>query len=309
MPGSTQPANTSALPPPRPPPLPEDSLTERSANPLERSVSAPCSPATPPWTPPRRRRIASAEPPSTSWLDVHFVVDVVKDSDGCREIHFYLQLWDRTAHVALSLRRLLFWLALLVVLVPSRAFHLTPRMPGMASRAPMMGSLAVPARLSRLDNITSLDHSPLGIAAAAEAVSLFDTESMLLENSAEEAALMREFDECLLDAASDDDFTACVQQVHASSLDELSTVIVKEGCDLLSAADDGTVVSMLGQVLHTVRTEGVEALGMLSLRRMALRACVSASLHKMTVCALPAVSACMLHVAPNAMHALSSLVQ
>lgn len=298
---------------------------------LQRSASAPTSPITPPWTPPRRRRIASAEKSDSCWLDVHIAVDVVKDVDGSRELHCYFQAGDRTAHVAISLRRLLFWSVVLLFCLPAGAFQLMPRMPGMASRAPIVGSdsLTAPARLSRLDNITSVSHLPVEIdmtaaaaAAASYPASIFAVEESLptshssaellaesmspLEPEAEH--FMEEIEQCILDAASDDDFAACLQQVHTSTLDELSDVIVKEGCSLLDAADDGTVVGLLGHVLHTVKAEGLNALDVSSLRRLALRACVSASLHKMTVCAIPAVSACLVQAAPDAMHALNALL-
>lgn len=294
---------------------------ERPRLSAQRSASAPTSPVTPPWTPPRRRRIASAESADSCWLDVHIAVDVVKDADGCREIHCYFQAGGRTAHVAISLRRLLFWSLVLLLCLPTGAFQLMPRMPSMASRAPIVGSdsLTAPARLSWLDNITSFSHLPVDIDMTANfaaeeslptihsSAELFVESMSPLEPAAEH--FMEEIDQCILDAASDDDFAACLQQVHSSTLDELSGVIVKEGCNLLEAADDGTVVGLLGQVLHTVKEEGLEALDVSSLRRLALRACVSASLHKMTVCAIPAVSACMVQVAPDAMHALNALLK
>merc|ERR1711924_394910 len=95
-------------------------------------------------------------------------------------------------------------------------------------------------------------------------------------NLLQEADLMPEFDQCILDAESDDDFTACLQQVHTSSLDELSGILAKEGCEILSAVDDGTVVSLIAQVLHTVKSEGLDGFSPVSLRKLALRACVSA---------------------------------
>lgn len=293
-----------------PTPIVIDSEPSFSAPPAlrERSSSAPTSPVTPPWTPPRRRRIASAEPASSCWLDVHFVVDVVKDADGCRELHCYLQAGEHTAHVAITLRRLLFWLVVLLLCLPTGAFQLTP--PSIAGRAPTIGSasLTALARLGRLDNTVSTMQTAPELNLFESVLPLEHSAEHLLplEHSAEHLA--EEFDQCILDASSDDDFAACLQQMHTSSLDELSGVIVKEGCNLLEAADDGTAVSLLANALQTVREEGLEALGMERMRRMAVRACVSATLHKITVCALPAVSACMLSIAPNAVHTFSSLL-
>lgn len=204
---------------------------------------------------------------------------------------------------AVSLRRLVFWLAMLLLLVPASTFQLMPRMPHMAT-VPTTGSamLAVPTH-----NITSLEQVPVGAPADSVATFFVDEESMpVLEGSAEH--LMEEFEQCIFEASSDDDFTACVQQVHLSSLDELSSVIVKESCDILSSKDDGTIVSLVAHVLHTARSEGIDALEIVSLRRLALRACVSASLHKATVCVFPAVSACMIHVAPDLVHTFNALV-
>jgi len=296
MPNCTDPPCAFSLS--RPPPLP---CTPQS--PRLRSCSAPVSPVTPPWTPPRRRRFASAEA-ATTWLDVQLVVDVVKDADGCRELHCYLHLWHATWAVRCSLRRLLFWMALFLALLPASAFRMMPHMPGMAFQAPTMSSsvLSIPARLSRLDNVTTLDHFSLSATAGSGAASVLGEEA--IEGLSED--LLEEFDQCIVDASSEDDFNACVHQIHDSSLDELSVAIVREGCELLSSHDDGTVVGLLGQVLHTVKSEGTEALDTVSLRRIALRACVTASLHKVTVCTLPAVSACMLH-APDMLHTLVSL--
>merc|ERR1712167_522649 len=104
----------------------------------------------------------------------------------------------------------------------------------------------------------------------------------LFENGSE--MLSEELDQCILDASSEDDFTACLQQLHSSSLDEISGLIVKEGCDALGSYDDGTVLGLVGQLLHTAKEEGIQAI---SIRKLAVRAGVSATMHKMMVCALP----------------------
>merc|ERR1712137_735088 len=147
--------------------------------------------------------------------------------------------------------------------------------------------------------ITSVDALPAGLAAMSSIP--------FLESPFEAEALMEELDACLIDAGSADDFSACLQQVGSSSLDELSGVLVKEGCNILGSADDGTAYSMLGHLLHTVKAEGLEALELASLRRMAVRMCVSVSMHKVTVCALPAITACMMHVSPDLAHAVNAI--
>jgi len=251
--------------------------------------------------------VQSTEAPSTSWLDVHFAVDCVKDTDGRRSIHCYLTCWDRHAHIVFSLRRLVFWMALLTLLVPASAFQMMPRMPHMAT------GLAIPSRGHLLDNISAaaLADGADGAGAVIPSALLADG---FLEKSAPEPAqlslfesfesgsemLGEELDQCIIDASSEDDFTACLQQLHSSSLDELSGLIVKEGCDALGSNDDGTVLGLVANMLHTAKEEGIEAI---SFRKLAVRAGVSATMHKMMVCALP-VATNLLHVDAATLHAL-----
>lgn len=271
----------------------------------------------------------STEAPSTSWLDVHFAVDVVQDIDGRRALHCHLTCWDRHAHIVLSLRRLIFWLALLMLVLPASAFRLMPRMPHMAAKAVPVasGSLSIPSRVHLLDNISAaaLADGAGGIIPSALLVdglleksspepaqlSLFESGSEMLKSAAEPAQLslfesgsemlVEELDQCILDASSEDDFTACLQQLHSSSLDELSGLIVKEGCDALgSYDDDGTVLGLVGQLLHSAKEEGLQAI---SFRKLALRAGVSATMHKIMVCALP-VATGLLHVDAAALHGI-----
>jgi len=258
---------------------------------------------------------AESHPP---WLDVHVHVDVVKDCKGCRELHCHIQAWAHHAHIVVSMRRLIFWMAVLICLVPAGAFQLVPRMPSMAARMPTQANtcLSLPARVHILDNITAtaLGASPLTTVfeRAMPTESIFGnailSESRWSEPLVDPAALFagsaealsEEFDMCIVDAATDDDLSACLSQAHSTSLDELSSLIVREGCEVLNSKDDGTLIGLVGQVLHTAKEEGIEAL---AFRKLAVRACVSATLHKLTVTAAPFVT-CMTMHAPDLLHKL-----
>lgn len=235
-------------------------------------------------------------------------VDVVKNDDGLREVHWHVHWWGRDAHVAILLQRLLFWAVLIMLVVPASAFQMMPRMPSLPAKAPTSQSvLAIPRRAHLLENITALQGTSATPAALLAASSNVE-DSLALINTMSSEALSEDIefgiDACLLDATTEEDFTACIQQMHSTSLDELSSIIVRESCDILNNADDGTIVGLLGQVLHTAKEEGLQAI---SLRRLALKACVSVSLHKLTVCAMPALT-CMMHLAPDALHSLSSSI-
>jgi len=118
-----------------------------------------------------------------------------------------------------------------------------------------------------------------------------------------------------------------MQQFRLSSLDELSTVIAKEGSELLQGAvDDGTFSCLVSNLLYAAREVhlGKDAAArsdirmaesdidepsssptvpspeplLASLRRSAFKSCIAVSMHKMTLAAVPIVTGLM-HMAPN----------
>lgn len=280
-------------------------------------------------------------------MDFH--IDVIKDARGRRELHCYIRSGERTAHLAFSVRSLVFWLAFLLLMVPASAFQLMPRMTHMAT-APVSAPIAIAGRsacLSQLNNATSIeDLGSAGVAgsvAAGSAASLLmdegsmaaleldgclldgasDAASDMLENGAEDLVHsklehnviefdmsdwdMSGFDHCFVDASSNDVVMACLQQVHLATLDDVSISIVNE---VLNSKEDGTLLSILANVVQSGMeggSNGVSPLEAVSLKRMAFRACVSASVHKMAVFSFPYVSACMLNMAPDAVHAITTL--
>lgn len=255
----------------------------------------------PPHTPPRRRRVRSAEAAPT-WYDFHVVVDVEENDEGLHELHCHLHLWGRDAHFHIQLRHLFFWMMMLLLLLPASAFQVVPRMPSAVKMAQNAAgsALMTPQRRHLVQDITALQ-AP---------VALFDT------NPADGPAIFSEslpssdaveLEQCLLDATTDSNIEACMRQIQGTSLDELSVAIANSGCEYLSSADDGTIAGIVGQLLHAAKDEG--ALSLPSLRRLAVRSCVSAGMHKLAVCALPALS-CMVHLPamPEALDVLQSLV-
>lgn len=139
-----------------------------------------------------------------------------------------------------------------------------------------------------------------------------------------------DFDACMLDAESEDGLQACMAQFHLSSLEEISAVIAKEGTEMLKTTDDGTFSCLVYNLLDTAKrvhdsraapqavadsqvaadsqlaaaksgggtprepAAAVEPLHV-TFRRQVFRTCVSVSMHKLTVAALPVVTG-LLHI-------------
>jgi len=261
-----------------------------------RAVSYEMPAMDPPWSPPRRRRASSYEIPTmATTFSVSF--NIVSDSAGRRNIHCCLHTkWDHTFHVSLSLRRLVFWLALFLLLAPIGAFRAFP------------GIIGVGRATSRASNF----HMWGGAIALGEAPSsptfhrdptfhdrdptFHGADRRELHPVRKSTAGTEELDQCIVDASGDSAIQLCVEQFHSTSLDELSSLIVKEGCEMISLNDDGTMIGLLGQILHTIKQEGFgEVIQGKQLKRLASKACVAASLHKLSLCAMPFAGSCMAH--------------
>jgi len=283
------------------------------------SMDSSATAVMPPSSPPRRRRAVSCETFTSAWPECRsparhrrrsvsceisstFSVsfNIVNDSAGRRNIHCCLHTkWDRTFHVSLSLRRLVFWLALFLLLVPIGAFGALPRIVGKGvatSRASNFhmwgGAIALgeaPSSPTFHDDRDATFHDDRD-------ATFHGTDPRGLHPVRQSPAETEELEQCIVDASDDSAVQLCVQQFQSSGLDELSSLIVKEGCQMISSNDDGTMIGILGQIMHTAKNEGfAQVFQGEQLKRLATKACVAASIHKLSLCALPLASGCVAH--------------
>lgn len=315
------------------------------------------------WTPPPLRKTRSFDEGLIPW-DLHVTVKVKTNDEGRRELRIGVRCYGKFSSVAIPIRILCFWIVLLLALLPSGAFMVGPGMrmssyatQRTASRAGHSSTAATPIDVGH-DTLGLLRESPqAGLfsnsplrglspdhecfvdAAGMSGQSELETLEQPVLDEIHEAC--ETFDECILDAEGEDGLMECMEQIHTSSLEEISGLIAKEGASLLATADDGTLSCLVYHLLDTVKhahsvvrreqetpeggvhrstdirmiggeataehgsvdqavdeaveaAQPVQSVGVL-LRRQAYRTCVSISMHKLTVAALPLVTG-LLHM-------------
>lgn len=206
----------------------------------------PCSPRTPHWSPSTlrasRRRYKSHDINLNSRWRFGATVEITKSPVTKRRSLEITTIWQsRRATYSIELRKLLFWILFISVMVlPATGLNVNPR-----------------ARM-----IVQSGHAPLVRNAQQKVATLAAPAAMQLEGL-EEGML----EESMLD-----------NTVVNPLVEEISGLMVKESAAVgMIAPDDGTLLALISQAAHFVKEGDIS---LVAFRSVAMRACISAALHK-----------------------------
>lgn len=249
-------------------------------------ASDPSHPSVSQWGTPPRRRIKSADA-AVTW---HLALDIVRNSKGRRELHVFVTCRGHELEGAIELRRLFFWLLLLLAIVPISSLRLTPFAMRMSiatnqmtsSRSAVAGATAPCVRLPTdpppcwIDD--TLPELPPETLAAINTTTLAEQWARAAIHTKVNTSALTE---------------QCAAQIELCGIDELNDCIMNEVCSAVGLHDDGSFSSLARHIVDVVY-DGCDFSPQV-LKKVAIRSSVSMGMHKLALAAWAPIACAIAH--------------